>query len=67
MLGTVKWYNADKGYGFVKPDDGKKDVFVHSSALRKARIDSLAEGQRIEFDLAPGNKGECAVNLEVVQ
>lgn len=49
--GTVKWFNATKGYGFIEPDDGSKDVFVHISAVKNAGMDDLVEGQRVSFEL----------------
>jgi cold shock protein len=49
--GTVKWYNSAKGYGFIQPDDGSKDVFVHVSALERAGMRDLAEGQKVSFDI----------------
>ena len=52
--GTVKWFNAQKGYGFIQPDDGSKDVFVHISALEKAGMASLQEGQKLSFEVLPG-------------
>jgi CspA family cold shock protein len=62
--GTVKWFNAQKGYGFIQPDDGTKDVFVHVSAVQRAGIGTLNEGQRLEFDLEQGQQGKVsAVNL----
>ncbi len=54
-VGTVKWFNPSKGYGFVEPSDGSKDVFIHISALERAGIGSLNEGQKIEYELVPGN------------
>ncbi|MEE8506505.1 MAG: cold-shock protein, partial [Kiloniellales bacterium] len=51
--GTVKWFNTVKGYGFVQPDDGSKDVFVHVSAVDQAGISSLQEGQKLEYELVP--------------
>lgn len=64
--GTVKWYNPAKRYGFIKPDDGSSDVFVHVSALEQAGMAALDEGQRLQYDLAE-NKGKMsAVNLKVV-
>jgi len=57
MRGTVKWYNATKGFGFVAPTEGGKDVFVHASALQRAGITQLAEGQSIMMDVVQGAKG----------
>lgn len=68
MQGTVKWFNDTKGYGFIKPDDAKRDVFVHISELQKANIDELRENDRVEFDMGLGKNGkETAVNLRPVQ
>jgi cold shock protein len=62
--GTVKWFNAQKGYGFIQPEDGSKDVFVHISAVERAGIGSLYEGQRVSYDLERGSQGKvAAVNL----
>jgi len=64
--GTVKWFNAQKGYGFIQPDDGTKDVFVHISAVQRAGIGNLNEGQRLQFDLERGQQGKVsAVNLRL--
>lgn len=57
--GTVKWFNAEKGYGFIQPEDGSNDVFVHISALEAAGLSGLAEGQRVSFDLTE-NRGKTA-------
>jgi cold shock protein len=66
--GTVKWYNATKGFGFIKPDSGGPDVFVHSSAVRAAGMSSLDENQRIGFDIEEGNGGRsAAANLQEVE
>lgn len=59
-IGTVKWFNPGKGFGFVAPEDGGKDVFIHISALEKAGISGLAEGQKIEYQLAPGRDGRTS-------
>lgn len=62
--GTVKWFNAQKGFGFIQPSDGSQDVFVHVSAVERAGLSSLSEGQRITFDVERGQKGKfAAVNL----
>jgi CspA family cold shock protein len=66
-IGTVKWFNTTKGYGFIAPDDGAKDVFVHISAVTRSGIGSLHEGQRISFELERGQQGRvAAVNLKQV-
>ena len=63
-VGTVKWFNAQKGFGFIVPDDGTKDVFVHVSAVERAGIGNLHEGQKLNFDLETGRQGKVsAVNL----
>ena len=64
-LGTVKWYNDTKGFGFIATDHGGKDIFVHASALQRAGITGLAEGQRVAVDVADGQKGPEAVNLRL--
>lgn len=61
--GTVKWFNATKGYGFITPDEGGKDVFVHISAVEAAGMTGLAEGQKINFDVIDDPKGLKAVDL----
>ena len=58
--GTVKWFNAAKGYGFISPDDGSKDAFVHISAVERAGLSDLREGQRVEFELEPGRDGKSS-------
>jgi CspA family cold shock protein len=64
--GTVKWFNAQKGYGFIQPEDGSKDVFVHISAVERAGLGGLAEGQRVSYELERGQQGKTsAVNLKV--
>jgi CspA family cold shock protein len=64
-IGTVKWFNSQKGYGFIQPEDGSKDVFVHISAVERSGIGNLVEGQRLSFELERGNQGKTsAVNLK---
>ncbi|MFD1333464.1 cold-shock protein [Methylopila musalis] len=65
--GTVKFFNAEKGYGFIKPDDGGSDIFVHVSAVTRSGLSSLTEGQHVSFDVEPDRKGKGpkAVNLVV--
>jgi CspA family cold shock protein len=63
-IGTVKFFNTSKGFGFISPEGGGKDVFVHATALEDARMGSLAEGQRVSFDIQPDAKGSKAVNLQ---
>ena len=67
QVGTVKFYNGDKGYGFIAPDDGGKDVFVHVTALERSGIDRLMEGSRLSFETEPDRrgKGPKAVNLTI--
>jgi len=63
--GTVKWFNAQKGYGFIQPDDGSKDVFVHISAVERSGMGNLREGQKLSFELERGQQGKTsAVNLQ---
>jgi len=65
--GTVKWFNAQKGYGFIQPDDGSKDVFVHISAVERAGLGGLNEGQKVKFELEGGQKGKIsATNLTAI-
>lgn len=64
--GTVKWFNTNKGFGFICPTDGSKDVFVHISAVHKAGISALKDGQQIQYDLVPGKDGRTsAENLRL--
>ena len=61
--GTVKWFNDSKGYGFITPDDGSADVFVHHTSIQGTGFKSLAEGQKVEFDVIQGEKGPAAENV----
>ncbi len=63
-IGTVKFYNSAKGFGFIAPEGGGKDVFVHASAIEMAGMRELTEGQRVSFDLQPDAKGATAGNLK---
>jgi CspA family cold shock protein len=67
MAGTVKFFNAERGYGFITPDEGGRDIFVHVTAVEQAGLKSLSEGQRISFDVEPDKKGKGpkAVNLVI--
>jgi cold shock protein len=66
-IGTVKWFNAQKGFGFIVPDDGSKDVFVHITAVERSGIGNLREGQKLSYDLETGRQGKVsAVNLKQV-
>jgi CspA family cold shock protein len=63
--GTVKWFNAQKGYGFIQPDDGSKDVFVHISAVERSGLGRLNDGQKVSYDIERGQQGKSsAVNLQ---
>jgi CspA family cold shock protein len=64
-IGTVKWFNAQKGYGFIQPDDGSKDVFVHVFAVESSGIGNLQEGQKLSYELERGQQGKIsAVSLQ---
>ena len=58
--GTVKWFNPVKGFGFIQPDDGSKDAFVHISAVERAGLSGLREGQKVEYELVPGRNGKSS-------
>ena len=61
--GTVKWFNADKGFGFITPDDGGKDLFVHHSEIKTEGYATLNDGQKVEYEVGEGKKGPCANNV----
>jgi len=64
-IGTVKFFNSTKGFGFISPEDGGKDVFVHVSAVEAAGLRSLSEGQKVSFDIQPDARGAKATNLKL--
>ncbi|MBP6122724.1 MULTISPECIES: transcription antiterminator/RNA stability regulator CspE [Providencia] len=66
MTGTVKWFNDEKGFGFITPQDGSKDVFVHFSAIQSDSFKSLAEGQKVSFSIENGAKGPAAANVVAI-
>ncbi|MCC3719212.1 cold-shock protein [Rouxiella badensis] len=63
MTGLVKWFNPEKGFGFITPQDGSKDVFVHFSAIQSSDFKTLDEGQKVEFSIENGSKGPSAANV----
>jgi CspA family cold shock protein len=65
IQGTVKWFNETKGFGFITREDGEKDCFVHANAIRATGLTTLAEGQRVSFDVVQGQKGPAAENVTV--
>lgn len=65
--GSVKWFNAEKGYGFITPEDGSKDVFVHHSAIQAEGFRSLNEGEKVEYEVTQGQKGPQASNVRAVR
>jgi cold shock protein len=68
ITGTVKFFNASKGFGFIEPEDGSKDAFVHATALERAGISGLAEGQKVSYDLESGRDGKTsATNIQIVR
>ena len=66
QTGTVKWFNESKGFGFITPSDGSPDVFVHFSTIEGDGFKTLAEGQKVEFEVGQGQKGPCATNVVAV-
>ena len=64
--GKVKWFNASKGYGFITPDDGGEDLFVHHSEIKTSGYAKLDEGQVVQFEIGQGKKGPCATNVSPV-
>ncbi|MGW8466116.1 transcription antiterminator/RNA stability regulator CspE [Pseudomonas sp. CLCA07] len=66
MQGTVKWFNAEKGFGFIAPDDGSADVFAHFSAIASSSYRALEEGQKVDFDITQGQKGPQAENIRLI-
>ena len=66
MQGKVKWFNPDKGYGFIEKDDGEGDVFVHFSAIQEEGFKTLEEGQEVEFEIIEGDRGPQATNVEKI-
>lgn len=66
VTGTVKWFNPAKGYGFIAPDNGAKDAFVHISALERAGLSTLREGQKVQYELVPGRNGKSSAENLVV-
>ncbi len=66
-IGTVKWFNSAKGYGFIEPEDGSKDAFVHISAVESAGLNSLSEGQKVSYELQSQNGKSSAENLSIIE
>lgn len=67
LTGKVKWFNSQKGYGFIVPDNGSKDLFVHSSSIKSEGYKSLREEQKVEFEIEQDEKGEKAINVTVIE
>jgi len=66
LKGTVKWFNAQKGFGFIVPDDGSKDLFVHYSSIKANGFRSLKEGDKVEYEIEQSDKGPKAVNVTII-
>ena len=66
ITGTVKWYNSTKGYGFIAPDNGSKDIFIHRSAVEEAGLDGLNDNQKIKFEIILSQGKESAGNIELI-
>ena len=66
QTGTVKWFDSERGYGFIRPDIGSRDIFVHSSAVKAARLDTLDEKQRVEFEIEEKQGKTSAINIKKV-
>ena len=66
QIGTVKWYNSEKGYGFITPHNGSKDIFVHKSALKNANLHSLDENQKVEYDVEEKQGKTSAINISKI-
>ena len=66
ITGTVKWYNSTKGYGFIAPDNGSKDIFIHRSAVEEAGLDGLNDNQKIKFEIVTNKGKESAENIELI-
>lgn len=64
--GTVKWFNTNKGYGFISPDDGEKDVFVHITAIEKAGLHQLNDGQKVSYEIATNKGKQAAANIKLI-
>jgi len=67
LTGRVKWFNSQKGFGFIVPDNGGKDLFVHYTAIRSGGYKTLKEGQKVEYELEASDKGDKAVNVDMVE
>ncbi len=67
LTGRVKWFNSQKGFGFIVPDNGSKDLFVHYSSIKSDGYKSLREGQKVEFEIENSDKGEKAVNVTIIE